>query len=74
MNDPHTLTRSAEDLFGAGVKLEVVDEADVGAHIFVVSRQNDGKFGLIFDGGVDEPTADADDATFVDEGVVADER
>ena len=74
MNDPHALPGSTEDLFGAGVKLIIVNEADICAHIFVVSREYDGEFFLVFDGGVDESAADADDATFVDEGVVADER
>ena len=50
MNDPNALSRGAEDVFGASVQLVVVDEADVGAHIFVVPWQNDGKFGLVFDG------------------------
>ena len=74
MNDPHALPGSIEDLLGAGVKLVIVDETDVRAHIFVVSREYDGEFFLVLDGGVDESAADADDATFVDEGVVADER
>ena len=74
MQDPHALTRRVEDVFGAGVELVVMDESDVRAYIFVFPRQNDGKFGFVFDCRVDEPAADADDATFVDEGVVSDER
>ena len=74
MQDPHALTRRAEDVFGAGVELVVMDESDVRAYIFVFPRQNDGEFGLVFDCRVDESAADADDATLVDERIVADER
>ena len=74
MDDPHTLSQRTEDVFRAGVKLVVVDEAYVCAHIFVMSWQNDGKFCLVFDGRVDESTADADDVAFVDERIVRDER
>ena len=73
MDDPHALSRRTEDVFCAGVKLVVVDEAYVCAHIFVMSRQNDGKFCLVFNGRVDESTADADDVAFVDKRIVRDE-
>ena len=60
-------------MLGAGMEFIIMDEADICAHIFVVPRQDDGEFCFLSNSGVDEATADADDSTFVDEGVVCDE-
>ena len=61
-------------MFGTGVKLIIVNETDIGADIFVFAGEDDGEFCFVFDGGIHKPASDADDAEFVEEWVVGDER
>ena len=51
-----------------------MDEAYVGANIFVFAGKDDGKFGFVFNGGVDEVTSDANDAELIKEWIMGDER
>ena len=51
-----------------------MDEANIRAHIFIFAWEDDWEFCLLFNRGIYQSAADADDAALVDEGVVSDER
>ena len=74
VDNPYSLSGGTEDMFGTGVKFIIVNETDISANIFVFAGKDDGEFCLVFNGGIHEATSDANDAEFVEEWVVGDER
>ena len=50
-----------------------MDEANICTHVFVFAWEDDWEFCFLFDRGINQSAADADDAALVDEGVVSDE-
>ena len=56
------------------MKLIIVDEPNVSADIFVFAGEDDGKFCLVFDGGIYKATSDADNAELIEKWVMGNER
>ena len=70
LQDPEALAELAEDMFGAGVELFLVEVAHQSFDVGVIFGEDDGIFHVVVDVGVDESAPDTDEAIDGHKGIV----